>query len=203
MVSWIFIDESGDLGSGSKHLILAALVSKYPQKLDRIIKNMRRSKFKKQLKKANEIKANRSSPAIVKHMLEKLNEIDDVNVFFVILEKNKCYSSYLNNDKHKLYNYAAGKLAEIINIDDYKIIVRIDRSKGKQVLRDDFNKYFKKRLKQNSSVEEVEIHHSNSHSWSGLQFADVLAWSAFQKIERGNSEYINVLKINIEFHDVW
>ncbi len=199
----MFIDESGDLGSKSKYLILSALVVKSPDKLDRIIKNMRRNKFKKQLKNANEIKANSSSPELVKHMLSKLNGVDDAQAFFVNLNKEKCYSSFLKGNKHKMYNFAAGKLATNINLDEGKVIVRIDKSKGKQVLRDDFNHYFEERLMENSSLETVEIHHSNSHSWGGLQFADVLAWSAFQKIERCNGEYIDVLKIGSEAYEVW
>lgn len=49
----------------------------------------------------------------------------------------------------------------------------------------------------------IEIHHSYSHSWSGLQFADILAWSAFQKVEHGNSEYIDMLKVEKEVFEVW
>ena len=203
MVSYIFIDESGDLGSQSKYLILSALVVKSPAKLDRIIKNMRRYKFKKHLRKFNEIKANRSSPKLIKYMLTKLNDLDDAKVFFIILEKEKCHSDFLNSNKHKLYNFVAGKLATNINLDDGDVIVRIDKSKGKQVLRDDFNQYFERLLKENSCVEKVKIHHSYSHAWSGLQFADVLSWSAFQKMEHSNSEYIDVLKIRTEAYEVW
>ena len=203
MVSYIFIDESGDLGLQSKYLILSALVVKSPDKLGRIIKNMRRYKFKKELRKSNEIKANSSSPELVKYALKKLNYLDDAKVFFIILEKEKCYSNFLNSNKHKLYNFVAGKLATNINLDDSNVIVRIDKSKGKQVLRDDFNHYFKQRLKENSVVEKVEIHHSYSHAWAGLQFADVLSWSAFQKMEHSNSEYIDVLKIRTGAYGVW
>ena len=203
MISYIFIDESGDLGSQSKYLILSALVVKSPDKLDRIIKNMRRYKFKKQLRKAKEIKANKSSQELIKYMLTKLNDLNDAKVFFIILEKEKCYSNYLNSNKHKLYNFVAGKLATNIALDAGNAIVRIDKSKGKQVLRDDFNHYFEKRLKENSSIEKVAIHHSDSNAWSGLQFADVLSWSAFQKMEHSNSEYINVLKISTEAYEVW
>ena len=203
MINYIFIDESGDLGSQSKYLILSALVVKSPNKLDRIVKNMRRYKFKKQLKNATEIKANNSSPELVKYALKKLNSLDDAKIFFIILEKEKCYSNFLNSNKHKLYNFVAGKLASNINLDDGNVIVRIDKSKGKQVLRDDFNQYFEYRLKDNSLVEKVEIHHSYSHAWAGLQFADVLSWSAFQKMEHSNSEYIDVLKIRIEVYEMW
>ena len=203
MVNYIFIDESGDLGSQSKYLILSALVVKSPDKLDRIIKNMRRYKFKKHLVKFNEIKANRSSPELIKYMLTKLNDLNDAKVFFIILEKEKCHSDFLNSNKHKLYNFVAGKLATNINLDDGDVIVRIDKSKGKQVLRDDFNQYFERLLKENSCVEKVKIHHSYSHAWAGLQFADVLSWSAFQKMEHSNSEYIDVLKIRTEAYEMW
>ncbi|MCL7410449.1 MAG: DUF3800 domain-containing protein [Methanosarcinaceae archaeon] len=178
MVSYIFIDESEDIGSQSKYLILSALVVKSPAKLDRIIKNMRRYKFKKHLRSATEIKANNSSPELVKYALKKLNNLDDAKVFFIILEKEKCYSNFLSN-KHKLYNFVAGKLASNINLDDGDVIVRIDKSKGKQVLRNDFNRYFEQRLKENTPVEKVEIHRSDSNAWTESQFADVLSWPAF------------------------
>ena len=50
MLSYMYIDESGDLGDNdgcSKYLVISALLIKNPNKLDRIIKNMRRNKFKK------------------------------------------------------------------------------------------------------------------------------------------------------------
>lgn len=70
----MFIDESGDLGlGGSKYLILSCLVTSNPEILDRAIKNMRRYKFRKQLKKAQEIKASSSKPSLIIHMLKKIS----------------------------------------------------------------------------------------------------------------------------------
>ncbi|WP_225419966.1 hypothetical protein [Methanohalophilus profundi] len=43
---------------------------------------MRRNKFKKELKNANEIKGNKSSPKLVKYMLKKLNGVDGAKAFF-------------------------------------------------------------------------------------------------------------------------
>lgn len=198
----IFIDESGDLGlAGSKYLVLAALIVNDPSALERIVKNIRRNKFKKELKKASEIKAN-SSPALVKKtMLLKLNEVKNAKVLYVVLEKNKIFSNYLKNNNDKLYNYVAGKLAQNLTIQEAKIEIRIDKSKGKQVLREDFNEYFLKKLKNNDA--QITIFHSYSHAWAGLQFADLLAWSCFQKFEHRQSEYINLLKIEQEVYHVW
>lgn len=202
MLKYMFIDESGDLGlKGSKYLILSCLVISNPADLDRIIKNMRRYKFKKQLKKADEIKASKSKPEIVTHMLKKFNELKDCSIHFIVLEKGKLYSEYLKNNKHKLYNYIAGKLAHKLVVEDYDVIVRIDKSKRKQILREDFNVYFSNKLRERSSVRKLEIFHSYSHSWSGLQFADVLAWSCFQKFEHNNNEFLS--NIDLEKRDIY
>ena len=177
----MFIDESGDLGTQSQYFVFAALTLKDPLLLDRIIKNMRRNKFKKELREANEIKANSSSPTLVKYALTQLNNITDASVSYIILEKARCYSSFLLSDKHKLYNFAAGRLAEHTILEDADLVVRIDLSKGKQIMRDDFNDYFKMKLNENSTLRKIEIFHSHSHAWNGLQFADILAWLSFKK----------------------
>lgn len=199
----MFIDESGDLGSQSDYFVLAALTVKDPLLLDRIIKNMRRNKFKKQLENAQEIKANSSSPELIKYMLMQLNTVPDAKVSYIILEKERCYSLYLLNDKHKLYNFVAGKLAEHIIFEDADLSVRIDKSKGKQILRDDFNNYFERKINEKSTLRKIEIYHSYSHAWTGLQFADVLAWSQFQKVEHKNREFMDMLKIEKEVYSVW
>ena len=205
MLWYMYIDESGDLGNSmgcSNYMVISALLIKEPAMLDRIIKRMRRNKFKKELKKAHEIKANKSGKDLIKHMLLKLNEIKDTKVFYVILEKRKLHSAYLKNNKHKQYNFIAGKLAKNIVLQGVDVEIRIDKSKGKQLLREDFNKYFEKKLREDSSIYNISINHSYSHAWSGLQFADVLAWSAFQKVCHNNPEFINLIE-NQEVYQIW
>jgi hypothetical protein len=204
MLRYMYIDESGDLGGkGSKYMVLAALLVEEPRELDRIIKNMRRNKFKKELKKAAEIKADKSSDAVRKHVLQKINEVKGAKIFYIVLEKKKIFSDFLKNDKHKLYNYVAGKLARNIILNNVDINIKIDKSKGKQMLREDFNAYFIKCLTEKSKTIKATIEHSYSHSWSGLQFSDILAWSCFQKFEHNNSEYIDLVKIEQEVYHVW
>lgn len=199
---FIFIDESGDLGmTGSKYFVLSALIVNDFAFLQRAIKNMRRYKFQKELRKAQEIKATRSSAQIIKYMLFKLNEDQKAKVFYIVLEKKKIVSEYLRNNKDKLYNYVAGKLAKNLNLPDSIIEIRIDRSKGNQLPQYDFNNYFLMKLKPNDT--QPKIFHSYSHAWPGLQFADILAWAAFQKFEHRNSEYLDILKIEQEAYHIW
>lgn len=201
---YIYIDESGDLGkAGSKYIVLAALIIDNPQDLDRIIKNMRRNKFRKELKEASEIKANDSSTNLILYMLEKLNFVKNAKILYVVLEKRKLISAYLNDNKDKLYNYIAGKLAKQILMDNCNIEIRIDRRFGKQLLQQDFNVYFIKCLKENSNPYKISIEHSYSHNFAGLQFADILAWVCFQKFEHEDNSFIEKLKIDQEVYHVW
>jgi hypothetical protein len=203
VTKYIYIDESGDLGQkGSKYLILAALIVDDPKPLNRIIKNMRRNKFKKELSKADEIKANSSSPAVKAYVLDQLNGVKNAKVTYLILEKQKVFSPFLKSEKHKLYNFVAGKLAQNIDVKNHQTEIRIDRSKGKQLLQQDFNNYFIKNLK-SEDKKNVKIYHSDSKNWSGLQFSDMLAWACFHKYEHGNSEYLEKITLQVEFFELW
>jgi hypothetical protein len=94
MIKYIYIDESGDLGVGSKYLVLSALIVDKPEELDRIIKNMRRHKFLKELSLAQEIKANKSSEEVRKYMLHDLNKLEHFKIVFAVLEKKKIHSLF-------------------------------------------------------------------------------------------------------------
>ena len=205
MLRYMYIDESGDMGSrkGSKYLVISALLVDSPAQLDRIIKKMRRNRFRRDLRVFSELKANNLKDEITCYALSQLNSVRNAQVFHMIFEKKKLYSEYLKNDKHKLYNFVAGKLARNILLQGVDVEIRIDKSKGKQVLQDDFNGHFEKCLREKSDIYKVKIFHSYSHAWSGLQFADLLAWAAFQKVEHNNPKYIELLTISQEAYNVW
>ncbi len=203
---YMYIDESGDLGfkdNSSKYIIISAILVDDYRELDRIIKNMRRNKFKKELLSMSELKAYKLYDYIKIYMLKKLNSVSNVKIYHVILQKNKVFSDYLKKDKHKLYNFVAGKLAKNILMNDINVDIKIDKSKGNLFLQEDFNEYFKKRLEEDSNDMSCKIEHSYSHSWSGLQFADLIAWSCFQKYEKDNSSYLDILKVTQEFYIIW
>jgi len=203
---YMYIDESGDLGfkeGSSKFIIISALVIEDYRELDRIIKNMRRNKFKKELAKMNELKAYNLYNPIRVYMLKKLSSIPNIKIFHVILEKRKVFSDYLKSDKHKLYNFIAGKLAKNILMNDINVEIKIDRSKGNIFLQKDFNDYFKKMLEESSNGVKCKIEHSYSHTWAGLQFADLLAWCCFQKFENKDPSYLEKLNIEQEFYTIW
>ncbi len=177
-----------------------------PEPLDRAIKNARRHKFYKELSKAKEIKSNKSSPELKMYLIKRLNEIDGIQGVHCILDKGKVYSEYLKNDKNKLYNYVAGSLASAILVDSDNVEVRIDKSKGKSLLREDFNSYFEKKLRIGSTIGKVRIFHSNSENFSGIQIADLLAWSIYQNYNNSDPSYLDLIdlqKFPQTFVELW
>jgi len=201
---YIFIDESGDLGDdGSKYFIITAIWTEKPELFDRLIKNLRRNKFKKILKDVHELKANSSGPELREYILRKFNEIEDAKGHSIILDKHKVHSKYLKNDKHKLYNYVCGVLASTMSFDSKHLIIRIDRSKGKQALRDDFDGYIKRKCTEDDSSRRVEVYHSWSHAWSGLQIVDFVSWAVFHKFECNKDGYHKLIEKKINIYFMW
>jgi hypothetical protein len=203
-VRYVFIDETGDLGQkGSHYFVITAVWIDRPELLDRLIKNIRRHKFRKQLSEVAELKANKSKSELRSYIIEQLNLIGGLRGHAIILDKSRLYSSFLKNDKNKLYNYVCGVLASTMTIDSKKLIIRIDKSKGKQALRDDFDKYVTDKLHETRWNREVEIYHSWSQSWSGLQLADFVSWAVFQKYEHDDDSYFKIIEKKININYVW
>jgi hypothetical protein len=203
MDRYVFIDESGDLGQfGSKYFVITAIWTEDIAQFDRLIKNMRRNKFKKELKDVIEIKANKSSRSLRMYLLNSFAEMKDAYVQCTILSKQKLHSSYLKNNKDKLYNYVCGHLS-IIAINAKHLIIRIDKSKAKQQMIVDFNEYFERKLKDSKWDCSAEIYHSYSQSWSGLQIADMVSWAIFQKFEHDIDEYFKIIEKKANISHVW
>lgn len=184
---YLFIDESGDLGiRGSKYLILAGLFVEDRKSIDKILKNARRNKFKKELSKTREIKASSSSTNLVEYLLKNVNKTNS-KIFCSVLDKNSLKNPILINDKHLLYNHVAGNLAEqIVLKDDTNVI--IDKSKSKKVHIEEFDRYFLNKLSYADNI-NIDIYHYLSHLNNGLQIVDVIAWAFYQHYEYNNDYY--------------
>ena len=125
-MDYIYIDESGDLGSDSNYLIMAVIIVDDNVKLDRIINKVRRNN-KKELGNSNEIKGTETKPHIKKKILKNLNKIDYQAIAIVFDKKNKYKINYDYNN-NLLYNIVASKLAEKLPIINKTFII-IDKSK--------------------------------------------------------------------------
>ena len=99
------------------------------------------------------------------------------------------YKLNFSNDKKKLYDLVASEIAKQIGIKNHLEII-IDISKKKSEIKK-FNKIFESCLNNKNNF-RINIQHSHSHSYRGLQVVDCVAWSYFQKFENNNDEYVQL-----------
>ena len=192
-MKYIYIDESGDLGdkySSSKYFVLAAIVVNNPKNLNRIIKETKR-KYSDIIGRDLEVKGNKTDRNVLKKILGKLDNVD-YEVLAIFLDKQNRYNVPGFYNHNVLYDVLASKLAEKIIINSPTNVI-VDRSKSKyeQILM--FNERFSSCLN-NPDNFSVNINHANSINYKGLQIADIIAWSIFQSLEYGNSEFINLIR---------
>lgn len=201
-MSYIFIDESGDLGTkklSSRYFVMAAIKVDDPKKLDRIITKTKKSLRKKII--TNEIKGSKLPKEIKFALFNRLDNID-YEVFIIIFEKIYRYKVPSGYDNKKLYDILSAELAKTINIVGPTEIY-IDKSKNKPFEIIDFNKMFLENLN-NCKNYPIKLIHANSMNFKGLQIADLISWAIFQSVEKNNSEFIDLLenkKIKRVFED--
>ena len=191
-MSYIYIDESGDLGTkkaSSRYFVMAAIKVEDSKKLEKIIKKTRRD-FKKKMLTSNEVKGGNLPYELKIKILEKLKNID-YEVFIIIFDKENRFKIGYGDNK-KAYDILASRLAKLINIDKPTFIF-IDKSKNKQEEIDNFNELFLNNLN-NIKKQPIKIEHADSMHYKGLQMADLISWSTFQNFENDNPKFLDMIK---------
>jgi len=200
-VLYVFIDESGDLGftkKSSKYYVIASVETQNLNELNRVPKKVRK-RLKKKEKDIPEFKFSRSSDKVRTIFLKKLNKTD--SYFSVVILQKKMVYDHLRDKREKIHNYLAGFIAESLCMEypdevSFKVVVDkfMDRKRAEE-----FNWYFEKRMRENRRYGDVrlKIVHENSQNHPGLQAADFVAGAAFQKYERENEKYYNMIKDKI------
>ena len=191
-MSYIYIDESGDLGTkkaSSRYFVMAAIKVEDSKKLEKIIKKTRRD-FKKKMLTSNEVKGGNLPYELKIKILEKLKNIN-YEVFIIVFDKENRFKIGYGDNK-KAYDILASRLAKLINIDKPTFIF-IDKSKNKQEEIDNFNELFLNNLN-NIKKQPIKIEHADSMHYKGLQMADLISWSTFQNFENDNPEFLDMIK---------
>ncbi len=198
-MSYIFLDESGDLGfsiKSSQWFILTVVLTNNHRKIEKCVKKIRHD-LKKKYKKVGELHAYHSDAITKKRMLRLLSETEDLKILCVILNKRKVYID-LQKQKNYLYNYTANILLdrlynkEILNPKD-KIQIFIDQRETNKFLKKNFENYLKNNLiKLGNDCFEIKI--KPSHTEKCLQAVDFISWAIFRKYEKNDYEYYEIIK---------
>ena len=201
-MTYIFLDESGDLGFGkksSKWFLFTLVVIDDPRKLEKIIKKARKSLKKKHKHKFSELHAYNCDGITRTRVLKSLVETD-ISVVTTVLNKKKVHID-LQNQKNYLYNFTANIILDrLINtklIDkNQDISLVVDRKDTKKNLRENFISYITLAMHKRGH-KNFKMSLSASHESKGIQAVDFVSWAIFRKYEQGDYEFYEIIRNKI------
>ncbi|MCX6800630.1 MAG: DUF3800 domain-containing protein [Candidatus Diapherotrites archaeon] len=196
ITTYIFVDESGDLGKhGSNYFVIACLSTGDPRPIERIVKKVRERRLKRKMREITELKANSSNQEIRIDVLKRLVKCE-CKIDLIIIDK-KQVTEQLYGAKNKLYNYVFGVLVEEMDFQKLKIEIVIDKKDSNRLLREDLDQYIYKKIKETHLCENVKITHMPSYANKALQIVDFVAWAAHRKYSFNDDLYYKIIEPKI------
>lgn len=205
-MSFIFLDESGDLGfdftkgKTSKFFVISFLFVKNKDSVDRIVNKIFKSFSILERKFHNGcLHCHKETPKVRSRLLNLLNE-KDVSIMSIYLNKKKVYTK-LHDEKHVLYNYVTNILIDriytkkLIPIEE-KIHLIASRRETNKFLNKNFKDYLESQINEKHKL-CINIEIKAPHEEKCLQIADFVCWAIFRKIEHGDESYFNLVKQKI------
>ena len=166
------------------------------------MKRFRERRLKKQLREANEIKANSSTPAIRTYILSKLRQCD-CDIFAVIVDKGKILSKF-DKAQDKLYHYLCGILLDKVAIKDGETNIIIDQKDTNKLIKRNFKNYIEMRFHKKEM--RVKFSQALSFEENGLLIVDFVAWAVNRKWNFNDESYFNIIKDkvrNLDSMELW
>ena len=210
-MSYLYIDESGDLGfneKGSDYFVLTCMKidnEKINQDVNRIPKKIRQKIICKKFKYSSELKFSNSDERIRKEFLNRVSKLD-LEIYAIIIKKS-CALPELKDNLPILYNYLIKILLEkpLKNLkDSLHLKICLDRCMSLPQ-RQNFESYIKTEfLSIFQKLPKVEIVHESSGQNGCLQVVDFIS-GAFgykyntAKLENNSNKYTKLIKQKITF----
>ena len=182
--------------------MIASVETKNDHQIGHVFKKIRK-KLRRKERDIPEFKFTKTNHNTKLKILSKLVELD-VSFSAVVLNKNTVLS-HLRTKQQILHNYITGFIVEIIPLSrQRRINLIIDKFITNETKRINFDSYIKKKIRDSCMrcgmiVPKVDIKHASSQSYPGLQAADFVAGSIFNKYERKYNAYYEIIepKINV------
>lgn len=199
-MSYIFLDESGDLGFNfekgktSKYFVVTCLFADNKRAIEKIVKKTHLELHKKVKNKKGVLHSVKERPITRQRLLKRL--VDKKCFIMVIyLNKNKVYTR-LQNEKVVLYNYVTNILLgriitkNLLNKKE-KIYLIASKRETNKFLNKNFQNYIKLKT-QNKVILDILI--KTPAEEKSLQAVDFASWAIFRKYEYADDSYYNLIK---------
>lgn len=200
----VFIDESGNMGRGGQYFVLAAVVcdtDKGDQRIKRIIRKEQQIIAKdRMIPEIEEIKSSFLTFPQRQRILNKIVARTDVDLYYLVVDKNQVELLQYKKPKNLVYNYFAKLLTDKVFAkynDNFSIIFdqRSTSVKSMHSLIDyiTINAYTLFHQVENN----VEVRQMDSKTSYNLQAADILAGTVYQAYASQKRHFLELIKRNV------
>lgn len=209
---YVFIDESGDLGTDfdnkkpSKFFVITLLICETNQALKTIKKSIEKT-LKRKLNCSSkspkdEIKGTNTTLKIKQYFYNQIAHLDDIQIYSVILNKKRLTSQIQKIDQHRIYLKMCYIAFENVGIKSDCTFAQIiaDRCKS-GIEAKDFSHSLRAELeKRMPFTSKIVIEQLSSKDDYGLQAVDLFSYGIFHKHEFGRKDWHEIYenKINSE-----
>lgn len=186
----ICIDESGNSGQGGgRYFVIAAIQADNPKRLKNIAKrfcvNCGMKEIKGSLLKFPERQA----------LLNSLNRVQDYRVSYLVLDKHHFYRKDMFG-QNVLFNYLASFVCEdLLKQSQSDVTLCFDNRTVRTASKYSLPDYLKTKLLEWNIMNNIEVCFYESHSHRGIQIADLVANTIFQRYTYGKDHFYKQLNI--------
>lgn len=204
-MSYIFLDESGDLGFDftkvrtSQYFVITLLFAKKKRPLEKVIRVAHKGLRKKYRMRSDVLHAFHEEPATCTRVIKKLAE-KDCSIMTIYLNKKKVYTHF-QDEKQVLYNYVVNILLDRIMT---RRLIPVDGPIELVASRRETNKFFNENFRQYLERQILDHHQLNltvkiktPSEEKVLQAVDFASWAIFRKYEYKDDTYYQLLKESI------
>lgn len=186
-LNYAFGDESGTVGpeKGTRYFVVALAGVERPRVLQLPV---RRALKKYGRLSSGELKASNLEKAAIMRLL---NEIVKQNVSIVAVIVDQKMISQLPDDE-EIYRHAAARAVYHLVEKFPAVHVVLDRRYTKTHLRDNLERRIREEI-QNLQSKVILIRQESSLHFKELQAVDAIAWAFFQKYERGDERFYDII----------
>lgn len=193
-----FVDESGTTSSfsGSRFFVVAVLDTRNPRKVELHVRRLYK-RFGTSLK-SGEMKANESQEKTILRFLSTLAK-EQIEIIAIIVDKKSIVRTPKNNER--IYREAVSLAVSHAVRRWQKIEIYLDKRYTSKRLRKALEREIRERIS-DFPHQVVIIHQEDSIARKELQAADFISWAFFQKYERGDSQYYDIILGNVIVEEV-
>lgn len=193
VLHYAFLDESGTAGteSGTHFLVIAMLDTTHPREIELPVRRALK-KYGRDLTQG-ELKATHASEKTNLRLLESIAS-HDVNIVAVIVDQQAISNPPENSEE--IYVQAVNRAVRLLVERFPKVEICLDKRYTHEPLRHELERNIRESLF-DISPQFVLIRQESSHVRKELQAADAVAWAFFQKYERSDSRFYDVIASKI------